>query len=222
VTFHDAAGGSAGVRTVHSSFPIPPEPRYAPDTRVQLNKLLEALPIPVRHAIQQLATQDGRHWDNLVELNVQIGHKPEAVYQVCSRPSPQGMYANCMPCVRACMHVCASRSLVISSGWMVDAKLVLSACVRTWQNFLGESVWDLTRLTRAMPCMPCLACIRRIPSQTGRSVSPSCPAPLNKGISCSSRASLPTTRPSPRTGGLASRTRCTASRSPFTHAGATR
>eukprot|EP00955_Chlamydomonas_euryale_P052860 355299-Chlamydomonas_euryale.AAC.3 len=45
-----------------------------------IRRLLAALPEAVRNALVALQSQAGRSTQNLMELNVQIGRQPEAVY----------------------------------------------------------------------------------------------------------------------------------------------
>mmetsp|Transcript_34282 Transcript_34282/g.90552 ORF Transcript_34282/g.90552 Transcript_34282/m.90552 type:complete len:286 (-) Transcript_34282:1877-2734(-) len=59
--------------------PIPPPPKLAPNTKNEVQMLLSALPVPVRHALEELEAQ-GKDLNTLMELNVQIGRKPEAVF----------------------------------------------------------------------------------------------------------------------------------------------
>jgi stage III sporulation protein SpoIIIAA len=65
---------------LHTATPAPPPARAAPATEQEVRRLLAALPVPVQQALAALEQAAGHDVTSLVELNVQIGRWPEAVF----------------------------------------------------------------------------------------------------------------------------------------------
>lgn len=72
---------------LHEVVPPPPPARPAPNTEAEVRALLDALPAHVKPALAALCATAGHEVMNLVELNVQIGRRPEAVF-VAAQASP--------------------------------------------------------------------------------------------------------------------------------------
>ncbi|KAG1671870.1 hypothetical protein FOA52_003437 [Chlamydomonas sp. UWO 241] len=77
--FHEVSQGQAP-RVLQQQISAPPAPRFASNTATEIRRLLDALPSPVRAALVDLEQHGGRSTETLVELNVQIGRHPEAIY----------------------------------------------------------------------------------------------------------------------------------------------
>lgn len=80
-----AARFRPGRRVLHAAVPPPPPARAAPNTEAEVRALLDALPAHVKPALAALCATAGLEILNLVEINVQIGRRPEAIFAL-----PQG------------------------------------------------------------------------------------------------------------------------------------
>lgn len=80
-----AARFRPGRRVLHAAVPPPPPARAAPNTEAEVRALLDALPAHVKPALAALCATAGLEILNLVEINVQIDRRPEAIFAL-----PQG------------------------------------------------------------------------------------------------------------------------------------